>query len=60
MIKAYITYIDKTTQIKVYKSLVTALQELRVNLDIGDSFVIREGKTLLAKCTITDYKGDFK
>jgi hypothetical protein len=59
MMKAYITYSDKTTTIKVYKSLATALRELRINLEVGDSFVIREGKKLLAKCTITDYKGDY-
>jgi hypothetical protein len=59
MIKAYITYSDKTTSVKIYKSLATALEELRENLDIGDSFVIREGKTLLAKCSIVDYKGEY-
>lgn len=59
MIKAYITYSDRTTKIKIYKSLATALKELRADLDIGDSFVIREGKTLLAKCNIVDYKGDY-
>ncbi len=58
--KAYITYKDKTTKIKVFKSLATALKELRFDLEIGDSFVIREGKTLLAKCIITDYKGDYE
>lgn len=60
MMEAYITYSDKKTVVKEYKSLATALQELRADLDIGDSFVIREGKTLLAKCTITDYKGDYE
>lgn len=60
MMKAYITYKDKTTKIKIYKSLATALEELRADLNIGDSFVIREGNTLLAKCTMIDYKGDYK
>jgi hypothetical protein len=57
MMKAYITYKDKTVKIKIYNSLATALKELRFDLEIGDSFVIREGKTLLAKCNIVDYKG---
>ena len=60
MLKAYITYSNKTTKVKIYKSLATALEELRADLEIGDSFVIRQGKTLLAKCTITDYKGDYE
>lgn len=60
MIKAYITYSDKTTKIKLYTSLSSALQELNSILDIGDSYTVKEGETLLAKCTIIDYKGDFK
>lgn len=59
MIEAYITYSDKTTKIKIYKSLANALEELRDDLDIGDSFVIREGKVVLARCYIEDFKGYF-
>ena len=59
MITAYITHSDNSTKVLVFNSLSVALDTVRTKLEVGDSFVIREGKTLLAKGKIENYKEKF-
>ena len=59
MITAYITYSDNSTKVLVFNSLSVALDTVRTKLEVGDSFVIREDKTLLAKGKIENYKEKF-
>ena len=56
MITAYITYVDRTQKTIEFNTLSSALETVRSSLDVGDSFIIREGKTLLAKGKIEKYK----
>ena len=56
MITAYIIYIDRTQKVLEFNTLSSALETVRSSLDVGDSFIIREGNTLLAKGKIEEYK----
>jgi hypothetical protein len=59
MITAYVTYKDNTVESFTFDKLSVALNKVRTTLEVGDSFVIREGKTLLAKGKIENYKEKF-
>jgi hypothetical protein len=59
MITAYVTYKDNTVESFTFDKLSVALHKVRTTLEVGDSFVIREGKTLLAKGRIENYKEKF-
>ena len=56
MITAYIIYSDRTQKTIDFTTLSSALEVVRSSLDVGDSFMIREGNTLLAKGKIEEYK----
>jgi hypothetical protein len=56
MITAWITRKNKTEYQLNFTSLTIALEQCRGTLEIGDKFVIREGKTKLAHGKIEDYK----
>lgn len=57
MITATITY-NKITTTQDFPTLTAALEYAR-SKEVGTSFRITEGKTLLAKGTIEDLKDDF-
>lgn len=56
MITAYIKRKDKTEYQLTFTTITSALQQCRGTLQVGDSFVIKEGKTKLAHGKIEDYK----
>jgi hypothetical protein len=56
MITAWITRKDGTEYQLNFTTITTALEQCRGTLEIGDKFVIREGKTKLAHGKIEDYK----
>lgn len=56
MITAWITRKNKTEYQLNFTSLTIALEQCRGTLEIGDKFVIREGKIKLAHGKIEDYK----
>lgn len=57
MITVIITYTDRTNVTKNYNSLAEALSNCKSSLDVGDSFRIYEGTTLLASGLMEEYKG---
>ena len=60
MITATITYANKMKEVIEFTALSDALQKVRSKLEVGDSFVIREGSTLLAKGVMEDFKESYK
>lgn len=57
-IKVQVTYADKTKGSFNFESLTEALKIKRV-LNIGDTFLIKEGEVKLAKGKMEPYKGGF-
>jgi len=59
MIKAYIKFSDDTAKVMSFSSLTEALMKVRLELEVGDSFIIKEDGVLLAKGKIETYNLDY-
>lgn len=59
MIKAYITFSDDTAKVLLFQSLTEALLKVKLEIGIGDTFVIKEDGVLLAKGKVETYNLDY-
>ena len=59
MIKAYITFSDDTAKVLSFQSLTEALIKVKLEIGIGDTFVIKEDGVLLAKGKVETYNLDY-